>query len=62
MNIPQYIEQLSTEVAGKVSIAIGSGGSLAQYITDWGNMFIMSGNGVLLVGGLYLMYHKIFNK
>lgn len=62
MSIQEQAQALHQETVGKVSVAIGGSGSLAQAITEWGNMFIMFGNLFLVAGGLYLMYHKIFDR
>ena len=62
MNLNEQTQQLPAETVGKVLVAVGGGGSIAQYLTEWANVFVTWGNVALLAGGLYLMYHKVFDK
>ncbi len=56
----QQIVQQTTDVkAGVVLVSTGFVGSFAQAITEWANHFVAAGNALLILGGLYLMYHKI---
>lgn len=60
--IQQAAQQVPDIKAGVGLVSAGGIGSLAQAITEWANMFIAFGNAILVLGGVYLMYHKIFNK
>lgn len=62
MNLNQQAQNVSPETAGKVAVAIGGGGTFVQAITEWASLAATIGNVVLVIGGLYLMYHKIFDK
>ena len=62
MELQQQVQQASSETAGKILIGFGGGGISLQVLTEWANIFITFGNAMLLVGGLYLMYHKVFDK
>jgi len=59
MTISEQIQTLSQETVGKVSVAIGGGGTTIQILTDWGSIFVLGGNALLVTGGLYLMTSKI---
>jgi len=59
MNISEQVQTLSQETVGKVSVAIGGGGTGLQLLLDWGGVVILVGNGLLVAGGLYLMSAKI---
>ena len=60
MNITEQIQQLSQETVGRVLVGIGGGGTVAQAITEWANIFVMWGNVTLIAGGLYLLVSKLF--
>ena len=62
MTLNEQAQQISQETAGKVLIAVGGGSTVVQYLTEWASVFVTWGNVSLLAGGLYLMYHKIFDK
>lgn len=62
MNINDQVQEMSADTVGKIAIGIGGGSSIAQIITEWGNMIIMFGNIFLVIGGIYLMFNKIFDK
>jgi hypothetical protein len=65
MSIQEKLHSVSQDAVGKASITIGGGGWLLDYFNEWEpwlNMFLKLGNGLLLVGGLYLMSHKVFDK
>lgn len=57
-----YVHHISSEAGGKVLVATGGGGSLIQAYTDWANLFVAGGNALLIIAGLYMAYHKIFNN
>lgn len=62
MNIQDQVQNLAPETAGKALVAAGGGGTLAQAVVEGVNMFILFGNAALVAGGLYLMFHKVFDK
>ena len=62
MNITEQIQQLSQETVGTIAVVIGGGGTAVQAISEWANIFVTGGNVALIIGGLYLMYHKLFDK
>lgn len=39
----------------------GGLGSFAQAVTEWANIAVTFGNGLLVLGGVYMMYLKIRN-
>ena len=55
----EQIQQLSSDTVGKISVGIGGGGTTAQVITEWGNLFVLGGNALLVIGGLFLLSFKI---
>jgi hypothetical protein len=57
--IQQVISQTTDLKAGVVLVSTGSLGSFAQAITEWSNNIVAGGNALLIIGGLFLMYHKI---
>jgi len=59
MKLSEQIQTLSQETVGKLSVAIGGGGTGLQLLLDWGGVAILAGNGLLVAGGLYLMSAKI---
>jgi hypothetical protein len=60
MNKPSgQLEQMSPEFVGKISIGIGGGGTTIQIITEFTSLFILAGNAVLVIGGLFLLSYKI---
>jgi len=54
-----YVQQMSSDTVGKVSVAVGGGGTGIQIITEWGNLFVLVGNALLVIGGLFLLTYKI---
>ncbi len=50
---------MSDMKAGTALIATGAGGSFVQALVEWTSMAVTIGNGLLLIGGLYLMWYKI---
>jgi len=62
LKIREMAQAVSRDTVGKVSVTIGGGGSTAQYLMEWTDLFIKFGNAALILGGLYLMCHKVFNK
>ena len=64
-NINEHAQHISEQTAGKIGVTIGASGSMLDFFTEWVgwvDVIIKYGNAVLLLGGLYLMFHKIFNK
>jgi len=61
-NLNKLIEDVPSQVAAGASVAIGSGGTLVQVITDYANLFVACGNAVLVAAGLYVLYKKIVCK
>ena len=59
MTISEQVQTLSQETVGKVSVAIGGGGTGLQILTDYASVFVIGGNALLVAGGLYLMSSKI---
>jgi len=55
----EQIQQLSSDTVGKISVGIGGGGTTVQIITEWGNLFVLGGNALLVIGGLFLLSFKI---
>jgi len=62
MKISEQVQTLSQETVGKLSVAIGGGGTGLQLLLDWGGAVILAGNGLLVAGGLYLMSAKIIEN
>ena len=62
MQIAEQIKQTSDATAGAIFTGIGAGGAVVQTVTEWGNLLVMFGNIVLVVGGCYLMFHKIIDR
>ena len=60
--LQEQVQQLSQETAGKVVAGIGGAGTTVQIITEWANLFVAIGNGVLVAIGLYLVYHKLWKR
>jgi hypothetical protein len=60
--IQQHVQQMPDVKAAVALVTTGAGGSFIQAITEWANVFVAIGNAALVAAGLYLMYHKIFNK
>ena len=58
----EQIQQLSSDTVGKISVGIGGGGTTAQILTEWTNIFVLSGNALLVAGGLYLMTIKLLDR
>lgn len=54
-----YVQQMSSDSVGKVSVAIGGGGTTFQIITEYTSLFILAGNALLVIGGLFLLSYKI---
>jgi hypothetical protein len=54
-----YVQQLSSDTVGKISVGIGGGGFTVQIITEWTQLFVLSGNALLVIGGLFLLSYKI---
>lgn len=59
--IQKQAEQMPEQTVGKLAVAIGGGGTVYQMITDSLELFALVGNALLIIGGLYLMYHKIMD-
>mgnify|MGYP003153489482 CR=1 FL=1 len=55
----EQLEQMSPEFVGKVSIGIGGGGTTIQIITEYTSLFILAGNAMLVIGGLFLLSYKL---
>tara|TARA_R110000824_G_scaffold162073_4_gene337640 strand:- start:1951 stop:2151 length:201 start_codon:yes stop_codon:yes gene_type:complete len=53
------IQEMSADTAGKISIGIGGGGTTIQIITEYTSLFILFGNAMLVVAGLFLVTYKI---
>ena len=53
------IQEMSADTAGKISIGIGGGGTTIQIITEYTSLFILAGNSILVIGGLFLLSYKI---
>jgi len=62
MKLSEGIQTLSQETVGKLSVAIGGGGTGLQLLLDWGGVVILAGNALLVAGGLYLMSAKIIES
>ena len=54
-----YVQQMSSDTVGKVSVVVGGGGTTIQIITEFTSLFILAGNAMLVVGGLFLLTYKI---
>ena len=54
-----YIQQMSSDTVGKVSVGIGGGGTAVQIITEYASLLVLGGNALLMIGGLYLMSNRI---
>jgi hypothetical protein len=54
-----YVQQMPADTVGKISVAIGGGGTGVQIIVEYTNLFILAGNALLVVGGLFLLSAKI---
>ena len=55
----EQLEQMSPEFVAKISIGIGGGGTTIQIITEFTSLFILAGNAMLVIGGLFLLSYKI---
>ena len=62
MNIKDQIQNVSQETVGKASLVMGSAGFTVQVLTEWASLAAITVNLILGIGGLYLMYQKIFDK
>jgi|DEB0MinimDraft_3_1074331.scaffolds.fasta_scaffold00225_5 hypothetical protein len=60
--IQRQAHDMQEQTVGKVAVTIGSGGTLYQMVTDSLQLFALLGNALLIIGGLYLMYHKIMDR
>ena len=58
----EYIQQLSADAVGRVSVIIGGGGTTIQILTEYASLIVLSGNMLLVIGGLYLMSTKIIDR
>jgi hypothetical protein len=58
----EYIQQMSPETVGKISVAIGGGGTTIQILTEYVSLIVLTGNMLLVIGGLYLMSLKILER
>lgn len=54
-----YVQQMSADTVGKISVTIGGGGTTIQIITEFTSLFILAGNAMLVVGGLFLLSYKV---
>ena len=54
-----YVQQMPSDTVGKISVAIGGGGTGVQIIVEYTNLFILAGNALLVIGGLFLLSYKI---
>jgi len=54
-----YIQQMSSDTVGKISLTLGGGGTTVQIITEYTNLFILAGHSLLVIGGLFLLSYKI---
>jgi hypothetical protein len=57
-----YVQQMPSDTVGKISVAIGGGGTTLQIITEYTSLFILAGNALLVTGGLFLLSAKISAK
>jgi hypothetical protein len=57
--VTDIVQEMSAETAGKISIGIGGGGVTLQLITEYTSLFILFGNALLVVAGLFLVSYKI---
>jgi hypothetical protein len=62
MKISEQVQTLQQETVGKLSVAIGGGGTGLQILTDYTSVFVLAGNALLVCGGLYLMSTKILES
>ena len=62
MTIHAQVQQLSQETVGKVMVGLGGGGTVFQVATNYASAFIIWGNVVLILAGMYLAFHKVFDK
>jgi hypothetical protein len=54
-----YIQQMSSDTVGKISLTLGGGGTTVQIITEYTNLFILAGHALLVIGGLFLLSYKV---
>jgi len=54
-----YVQQMSSDAVGKISVGIGGGGGVIQLITEYTSLFILAGNALLVIGGLFLLSYKV---
>ena len=54
-----YVQQMSSDTVGKISVALGGGGTTIQVITEYTNLFILAGHALLVAGGLFLLSYKV---
>ena len=60
--VQRQAQDLPEQTVGKIAVAIGGTGSIYQAVTDSLELFALAGNSLLIIGGLYLMYHKIMDR
>ena len=52
-------DQFSEQTIGSVAVAVGGTGTVYQMVTEVASTVVIFGNLALVIGGLYLMGHKI---
>ena len=57
-----YVQQMSSDSVGKISVALGGGGTGVQIIVEYTNLFILAGNALLVAGGLFLLSFKLIER
>ena len=58
----EYIQQLSSDSVGRLSVFIGGSGTTIQIFTEYASLIVLAGNMILVIGGLYLMAWKILDR
>jgi len=54
-----YVQQMSSDTVGKISVTLGGGGTTIQIVTEYTNLFILAGHALLVIGGLFLLSYKV---
>tara|TARA_R100001086_G_scaffold209199_1_gene124928 strand:+ start:327 stop:530 length:204 start_codon:yes stop_codon:yes gene_type:complete len=58
----EYMQQLSADSVGRLSVFIGGSGTTIQILTEYASLIVLAGNMLLVIGGLYLMAWKILDR
>ena len=57
--VRQHIDRVPDVKAGVGLIGAGTGGSFLQAATEYANLAVAMGNGIVVLGGAVLLFYKI---